>query len=100
MDVRRRDRCAGAEDCLDEHVLAAGVAGGLVKDQHLAGDRVLDALSGADHLVVLLGFVVACCIRACASGMRPGTRRTRVFATASPRLWGAENRTRTTIRTW
>src|SRR5262249_23376661 len=52
--VGRSDSCAGPQDGLDEHVLAAGVARGLVEDQDLSRHRVLDRLSTADHLVVSL----------------------------------------------
>jgi hypothetical protein len=51
-----------------------------VEDQHLAGDRVLDALSGADHLVVLLDFEVS----AAASSLR---ERAALWNEVNPCLW-------------
>jgi hypothetical protein len=48
------DAAAGSDRDLDDHVLAAGVARGLVERDPLAGDGVLDCLSAGDHFGFLL----------------------------------------------
>jgi hypothetical protein len=53
MNVRRRDGAVGADDRLDEHGLAVGLLRGLVEDENLAGDGVLETVSLANHVAVL-----------------------------------------------
>ena len=53
MNVRRRDAAVGAHDRLDEHGLAVRLLRGLVEDENLAGDGVLEAVSLANHVAVL-----------------------------------------------
>jgi hypothetical protein len=48
------DAATGSDRGLDQHVLAAGVARGLVERDALAGDGILDCLSGGDHFGFLL----------------------------------------------
>jgi hypothetical protein len=50
MHVRRGDEPVGANDRLDEHRSAAGLLRGAVEDEHLAGHRVLEPVSLANHV--------------------------------------------------
>jgi hypothetical protein len=48
------DAAAGGDRRLDQHVLAARVARGLVERDAFAGDGILDCLSGGNHFGFLL----------------------------------------------
>ena len=51
VDVRRGDEAAGLHDRLEDDALAAGLGGGLVEDEPLAGDGILDLISCVEHVL-------------------------------------------------
>jgi hypothetical protein len=55
MDMRGGDEALRLHDRLDADELAAGLGCGLVKDQHFAGDRVLESFSGPSRRAGLAG---------------------------------------------